>query len=85
MAGSFEGLIAAGLATAFGVPLVPSRPDDEEAEDAQAAPPEGTSDVAATGSAPMMVFGPMLALSALEFLFFGDAVVNWVSFRLAGG
>jgi len=88
VAGSFQGLIAAGLATAFGVPLVPSRPDeevDEGSEDTSDAPPEGTSDVAAASTAPMMVFGPMLALSALEFLFFGDAVVNWVSFRLAGG
>ncbi len=83
VAGSFQGLIAAGLATAFGVPLVPSRPDEPV--------PPSTSDVGAnseapadTPSAPMMVFGPMLTLSALEFLFFGDAVVAWVSLRLGG-
>lgn len=83
VAGSFQGLIAAGLATAFGVPLVPSRPDEPV--------PAATSDIGAnseapteTTSSPMMVFGPMLTLSALEFLFFGDAVVAWASLRLGG-
>jgi leader peptidase (prepilin peptidase) / N-methyltransferase len=70
VAGSLQGLVAAGLATAFGIPLVPSNAQetatDEEAEES---------------GAPKMVFGPMLALSAIEFLFFGDAVVSWVSLR----
>ena len=106
VAGSFQGLIVAGLATAFGAPLVPTPPAETPADTGpEAAPisraPEGTfgpattevaavlpvdakSEVTAQSSAPMMVFGPMLALSALEFLFFGDAIVSWVSFRLAG-
>jgi len=89
VAGSVQGLIAAGLATAFGVPLVPSRPDEpeppHEATDARE-PSPAESDLAADEppSAPMMVFGPMLALSALEFLFFGDAVVAWASLRFGG-
>jgi leader peptidase (prepilin peptidase) / N-methyltransferase len=93
VAGSLQGLVAAGLATAFGIPLVPSIAEEHDATreaaasdgvtavqsptDSAALEPEGSS-------APMMVFGPMLALSALEFLFFGDAIVSWVSFRLAG-
>ena len=96
VAGSFQGLIAAGLATAFGVPLVPSPPEDgppaatqplaldPEAEPAHDLASEPNIEVTAQSSAPMMVFGPMLALSGLEFLFFGDAIVAWVSFRLAG-
>ena len=79
VAGSFQGLIAAGLGTAFGVPLVPARVDEvpeggggEESSDERAKQESGP---------PKMVFGPMLALSALEFLFFGDAIVTWVSLR----
>jgi leader peptidase (prepilin peptidase)/N-methyltransferase len=96
VAGSFQGLIAAGLATAFGVPLVPTPPEDGPAVPAQplaldpnAEPAHDLAsqpniEVTAQSSAPMMVFGPMLALSGLEFLFFGDAIVAWVSLRLAG-
>lgn len=98
VAGSLQGLIAAGLATAFGVPLVPALPDegaeaapaplpvepavgDQAAPVGSADPPPEHDDAQASGAA-MMVFGPMLALSALEFLFFGDAIVAWVSLRL---
>ena len=102
VAGSFQGLIAAGLATAFGVPLVPKVEFDEDGnrigEDGQAqdarvrtTPPDpkqagSVHPPSETGAraAPMMVFGPMLALSALEFLFFGEAIVSWVSFRVGG-
>ena len=30
---------------------------------------------------PKIVFGPMLALGALEFLFFGDHIVSWFTNR----
>ncbi|MEY4514797.1 MAG: hypothetical protein RLZZ450_6919 [Pseudomonadota bacterium] len=89
VAGSLQGLVAAGLATAFGVPLVPELPD-EGLDEAESTPdPVENADAGkvvetAGGSAPMMVFGPMLALSALEFLFFGDVIVAWVSLRLGG-
>jgi leader peptidase (prepilin peptidase) / N-methyltransferase len=86
VAGSFQGLIAAGLATAFRIPLVPSRPDEEPEQ--QPSPSIATGSTpptsAAAPGAPMMVFGPMLALSALQFLFFGEAITSWVSLRLAG-
>jgi leader peptidase (prepilin peptidase)/N-methyltransferase len=101
VAGSLQGLIAAGLATALGIPLVPSNPElTAELARASAATPSplaasvsddapgrdpGQSDLGADEpSAPMMVFGPMLALSALEFLFFGDAIVAWLALRLGG-
>ena len=82
IAGSFQGLIVAGLATAFGVPLVPSLEEEATPAEARAAAEPADDAEHAPGSAPMMVFGPMLALSALEFLFFGDAVVGWVALRL---
>jgi leader peptidase (prepilin peptidase) / N-methyltransferase len=83
IAGSFQGLIVAGLATALGVPLVPSLA--QEAIDPGEAPPADAAQAEdAPRSAPMMVFGPMLALSALEFLFFCDAVARWVALRLGG-
>lgn len=94
VAGSLQGLVAAGLATALGVPLVPSVAHEEEpvhgAEDApagaarEAAARPNEADPQGDEGSPMMVFGPMLALSALEFLFFGDAVVAWVALRLGG-
>jgi len=89
VAGSLQGLVAAGLATAFGVPLVPELPEDALEDGQPVAEPAKSADAAqvvetAGSAAPMMVFGPMLALSALEFLFFGDAIVSWVSFRLGG-
>ncbi|HEX5656630.1 MAG TPA: prepilin peptidase [Polyangiales bacterium] len=81
VAGSIQGLIAAGLATAFGIPLVPELPEEA------AALPEEPDLSAEEHGAPgptMMVFGPMLALSALEFLFFGDTILAWLSVRFAG-
>jgi leader peptidase (prepilin peptidase)/N-methyltransferase len=93
VAGSMQGLLAAGLATLWGVPLVPKRPDEEP--NLVAAPgtgvPPATDGTPASTSAPevhgsesgppMMVFGPMLALSAIEYLFFGEEIVarvaNW--------
>lgn len=87
VAGSLQGLVAAGIATAFGVPLVPALSDDEPAEtpaETALGPAEGLADPERESSAPKMVFGPMLALSAIEFLFFGDAVLGWVSVRMGG-
>jgi leader peptidase (prepilin peptidase)/N-methyltransferase len=89
VAGSLQGLVAAGLATAFGIPLVPELPEEAREGEAPKAETNETGDAGkvvetACGSAPMMVFGPMLALSALEFLFFGDVIVAWVSLRLGG-
>jgi leader peptidase (prepilin peptidase) / N-methyltransferase len=79
VAGSMQGLVAAGAATVFGIPLVPELP--EEATGQEVSAEEKTREV----SGPtMMVFGPMLALSALEFLFFGDAILAWLSVRFAG-
>ncbi|MET0283376.1 MAG: prepilin peptidase [Polyangiales bacterium] len=85
VAGSMQGLLAAGLATAFGIPLVPALPDEDLPEQAGPSAEENAEPVAETPAGPtMMVFGPMLALSALEFLFFGDAILAWLSIRFAG-
>jgi leader peptidase (prepilin peptidase)/N-methyltransferase len=81
IAGSVQGLIAAGLGIAFGIPLVPDLPDEEPPAGEPRVDPEPQPKPGPT----MMVFGPMLALSALEFLFFGDAILAWLSVRLSGG
>jgi leader peptidase (prepilin peptidase) / N-methyltransferase len=83
VAGSFHGLLAAGLAYAFGVPLVPRRPDEESADGIAPLTPSVQEEAEQT-AIPKMVFGPMLALSALEYLFFGSAIETWVSLRLGG-
>lgn len=93
VAGSLQGLVAAAVLRVTGRPLVPERPD-LEAEIARAhgeAPPsapESDTQGAQTeapdeAGAPMMVFGPLLALSAIEYLFFGDALVGFY-LRLLG-
>jgi leader peptidase (prepilin peptidase) / N-methyltransferase len=78
VAGSVQGLIVAGVAMLTGIPLVPELPDDPEAaatgeEAHRSGPPAGEAP-----SPAMMVFGPMLAVSALEFLFFRDTVLGWL-------
>jgi leader peptidase (prepilin peptidase) / N-methyltransferase len=89
-AGSAQGLLAAGLAYGFGVPMVPRRPDDilESGDEPGAVP--GTAaphdvtqpaEVEEGPGPPKIVFGPMLALSAIEFLFFGDWVMAWLANR----
>ena len=72
LAGSVQGLIVAGIAMATGAPLIPKRPDDLE-EAAEASPDsvdpaqaDAVVSIAPAGP-PMMVFGPMLALGALEY------------------
>lgn len=82
VAGSVQGLMVAGGLRLSGRALVPERPD-LEAEIARVSgrpppasePPEGDDDDDALPEAPMMVFGPLLSLAALEYLFFGDALV----------
>jgi leader peptidase (prepilin peptidase)/N-methyltransferase len=86
LAGSIQGLIVAGIAMATGTPMIPTRPDAEEPDSvAQASSqiaPAGGADAASpeppTGP-PMMVFGPMLALAALEYLFVGDELLAWLA------
>ncbi len=98
-AGSAQGLVAAGLAYALGVPMVPKRPDDElpepgsESSSARAGSAEGPGTAAPDDitqpqvhtdegpAPPKIVFGPMLALGALEYLFFGDYIVSWFTSR----
>jgi hypothetical protein len=47
--------------------------EDDGTETAPAHGPEGPPAASAAPAAPaMMVFGPMLALASLEYLFFGD-------------
>lgn len=89
VAGSAQGLVVAGIGMATGTSLVPKRPDEEpeapkpaqESTPGEGAGtdgttrPEASSDSDEPGGAPMMVFGPMLALSALEYLLFGPDLV----------
>ncbi len=87
LAGSLQGLIVAGIAMSTGVPLIPKRPDEAEPPPSEGAVSEAGAQSADAEPAaenakdeddeelsapPMMVFGPMLALAALEYLFFGD-------------
>jgi hypothetical protein len=79
------------VAMVLGVPLIPQRPDEASAEGAAEAgtepPPESAQasepeEPPARGT-PMMVFGPMLAISALEFLFFGEHITLWLTERFS--
>jgi leader peptidase (prepilin peptidase)/N-methyltransferase len=88
LAGSVQGLMVAGIAMATGTPMIPTRPDaDEEgSETAELTPQAAPTDAAAPVPSgppekgpPMMVFGPMLALSALEYLFIGDPILAWLA------
>jgi leader peptidase (prepilin peptidase)/N-methyltransferase len=88
LAGSVQGLMVAGIAMATGTPMIPTRPDaDEEGtETAELTPQAAPTDAAAPVPSgppekgpPMMVFGPMLALSALEYLFIGDQILAWLA------
>lgn len=95
VAGSVQGLLAAGVALATGRELAPKRPDelqdapitDGDASD-DATNVAGHADEAAVDEADddemndgrlRMPFGPFLALGSLEFLFFGDPLVAWYS------
>jgi leader peptidase (prepilin peptidase)/N-methyltransferase len=89
VAGSVQGLVAAMILRLTGAPLVPQRPDDprppahenlEEAE--EHSPDDGNEED--FSNAPMMVFGPLLAVSAIEYLFFGEQLMG-AYFRALGG
>jgi len=85
VAGSFQGLLVAAVGMILGVPLIPRRPDEEEetaSESPQEAAPAPESESAAPAGPPMMVFGPLLAISALEYLFFGEQIASWIAERL---
>ncbi len=83
VAGSLQGLFAAGVAAATGRRLAPepSRDRVESASDAESAPDAETRDAPTRLRIP---FGPFLALGAIEFLFFGPAIVDWYFGFLAG-
>jgi hypothetical protein len=85
LAGSLQGLVVAGIAMSTGASLIPTRPDEIPAPvEASGSALEQNADEGEMSRAvdtqaseqpplpPMMVFGPMLALAALEYLFFGD-------------
>ncbi len=85
VAGAFQGLIAAAIATATGARITPKPPvgerppEHEHPEDDEDEEEEGQQ--AASGAdAPRgqlkVPFGPFLALGAIEFLFFGEKLVE---------
>ncbi len=88
VAGSVQGLLAAGVALATGRPLAPTRPDSVEEPsrpDAGADTADEPADEPASDDQDddelsdgrlRMPFGPFLALGALEFLFFGQRLVD---------
>jgi leader peptidase (prepilin peptidase) / N-methyltransferase len=71
VAGSMQGLVVTAIAMVTGKPLAPKRPDLEE-------PAERLEEDEAAEDPPRMKlpFGPFLALGALEWLFFGDRILE---------
>jgi leader peptidase (prepilin peptidase) / N-methyltransferase len=100
VAGSLQGLVAAGASFVTGRTLEPtgsSAESDSEADAGSEADSESGSDSEDTNAesdaependdAPTRLripFGPFLALGAIEFLFFGPALVDWYLGLLAG-
>jgi len=90
VAGSVQGLVAAVVLRVTGVPLTPQRPDslppaaaaENLDSDDDSAPND--EDDEGLSNAPMMVFGPLLAISAIEYLFFGEALLAYYFGLLAG-
>lgn len=79
VAGSMQGLVVAAIALATGRGL-PTPPSDAAGDrrDAKDTPTEDGDDAAPEHSGHLKIpFGPFLALGALEFLFFGDRIVEW--------
>jgi len=82
VAGSFQGLFVALIAKLTGSPLIPTPPEDLHDENRVDSAQDSAHD-SPVSHAPMMVFGPMLALSALEYLFYGPDIVEF-ALRLLG-
>ncbi|NLY95587.1 MAG: prepilin peptidase [Myxococcales bacterium] len=76
VAGSMQGLVATGVAMATGRSLTPTPPELGE-DDRQGDEPED-AELEEDDDAPRMKlpFGPFLALGALEWLFFGDRILD---------
>ncbi len=76
-AGALQGLLVAMVSMLSGAPMTPTRPDspDEEAEDAPAEEEFRSSQPPSIGQRKL-VFGPFLALGALEYLFFGQPMMD---------
>lgn len=76
VAGSMQGLVATGVAMATGRSLTPTPPELGE-DDRQGDEPED-AELKEDDDAPRMKlpFGPFLALGALEWLFFGDRILD---------
>jgi leader peptidase (prepilin peptidase) / N-methyltransferase len=74
VAGSMQGLIVTGVAMASGKSLTPTLPELDDGGDEHEARAETSDD----DEAPRMKlpFGPFLALGALEWLFFGDRILE---------
>ena len=74
--GSMQGLVATGVAMATGRSLTPTPPELGE-DDRQGDEPED-AELEEDDDAPRMKlpFGPFLALGALEWLFFGDRILD---------
>ncbi len=100
VAGSMQGLVVAGIGLATGRGLTPVRAEadsDTEADSETDADSEAEADSETDSGRPphdheadartarlRIPFGPFLALGAIEFLFFGPALVDWY-FGLIGG
>lgn len=88
VAGSMQGLVAAGISWALGKQITPIRPDEAEeeaeaasesspVEDSEASPPEEENPEGDVGIMKQRVpYGPFLSLAALEFLFFGPEILE---------
>jgi hypothetical protein len=69
-----QGVIGFGVAKATGTRTVPERAEEKDASESES---EDEDEDGAPDATRMITFGPFLALGALEFLFFGDAIVAW--------
>ncbi|AKF06787.1 prepilin peptidase [Sandaracinus amylolyticus] len=83
VAGSFQGIVAWAIARAAGAKIGPSA-DHSHEEDVASTKREGEAakgaeegDEEEDAPSRRIPFGPFLALGAIEFLFFGGAIVDW--------
>lgn len=93
VAGALQGLLAVGIGQVLGRPVVaapsspapnaaPSEENAAMASEGDAAANEAKVDADAGGesadaASPKIPFGPFLALAAIEFLFFGETILDW--------